>query len=189
MSDIIYLENEIWKPVAGYDGLYEIINTGRVKYPCKKIKRYWRGRHQTFRRKEKITVGHVNRKGYLEIKLQKGAIKKPCRVHRLVAQAFIPNPNNLPQINHKDGDKKNNKATNLEWCDNSHNIKHAYENRLMDRRGEKQNTCKIKESDVLEIRDFYSKNPTAFLRVYAEKLNITRNTVSNIIKRNIWKHI
>lgn len=184
-------EIEIWKPIIGYELLYEVSNFGRIKYPNKSIVRRRKNSSEKTSqfRKEKFSVGYTNKKGYLNIKLQDGSSLKSVRVHRLVAIHFIPNPLNLPQVNHKDTNKKNNRVDNLEWCDNSHNIKHAYAHGLLSRKGERQNTCKIKEADVLEVREFYSQNPKALRKIYAEKLNITQTTICNIIHRKIWKHI
>ena len=93
---------EIWKPVVGYEGLYEISNMGRVK----SIKF----------NKEKILSLQKDKYGYLRSGLRKMGKLKNCFVHRLVAEAFIPNPNNLPIVNHKDENKQNNCVENLEWC-------------------------------------------------------------------------
>ena len=68
----------------------------------------------------------MGNKGYYVISLVKNKIKKQLRIHRLVAQAFIPNPDNLPQVNHKDGNKQNNCVDNLEWCTGKHNIKESW---------------------------------------------------------------
>lgn len=184
-------EIEIWKPIIGYELLYEVSNFGRIKYPNKSIVRRRKNSSEKTSqyRTEKFSIGHTTKKGYLSIKLQNGFSLKSIVVHRLVAIHFIPNPDNLPQVNHKDGNKKNNNVDNLEWCDNSHNIKHAYAHGLLSRKGEKQNTCKIKESDVLELRDFYLKNPNSLLKVYAKKLNISTTSVCRIIKRKSWTHI
>ena len=101
---------EIWKPIEGYNGLYQVSNMGRVKSL---------GNNKT--RKEKILKLHSDKDGYLKVQLHKEGKKKNYLIHRLVAQAFIDNPNNLPQVNHKDEDKTNNCAENLEYCDSSYN--------------------------------------------------------------------
>ena len=99
--------NEIWKDILGYEGLYQVSNLGRVK-----SLKYG---------KEKILKPRKNTKGYLSIKLYKNGLKKTYYVHRLTAQTFIPNPNDLTEINHKDEDKENNRVENLEWCDRKYN--------------------------------------------------------------------
>lgn len=108
---------EIWKEIEGYEGLYEISNLGRVKSL----------------KGNKIRKPAKERCGYLFIALSKNNIKKQYKVHRLVAQAFIDNPNNYPIINHKDEDKTNNKVENLEWCDHKYNSNYgtAIQRRLL----------------------------------------------------------
>ena len=103
---------EIWKDIEGYEGLYQISNLGRVKsFPRK-------GTHTT---KERIIKFAKSNKGYLIAILKNNDVQKAFSVHRLVAKAFIPNPNNLPQVNHKDENKENNNVNNLEWCNNWYN--------------------------------------------------------------------
>lgn len=101
---------EIWKDVKGYEGLYQISNTGRIKS--------LNYRHTG---KEKILRPDTTKKGYLRVALCKDGKIKNFRINRLVALHFIPNPNNLPQVNHKDEDKTNNYVENLEWCSIKYN--------------------------------------------------------------------
>lgn len=102
--------NEIFKDVTGYEGLYQISNLGRVK---------------SLKYDKFMTPAISN--GYQRIGFTKNSIKKFYRVHRLVAQAFIPNPDNKPFVNHKDGVRDNNVVDNLEWCTISENEQHKYE--------------------------------------------------------------
>lgn len=109
------MEKEIWKDIEGYEGLYQVSNYGKVKRLKRKIK------NQYIFKYEKITnnilKGHKIQKGYIQVRLiNQNGESKSFLIHRLVAQAFIPNPNNYPQINHKDENKENNKVDNLEWC-------------------------------------------------------------------------
>ena len=112
--------NEIWKPVVGFEGLYEVSSLGRIKSLSKYT--YSKGYPQL--RKEKILSPCKTGKyrNYLTVKLND---RHNYKVHRLVAEAFIPNPENKPQINHIDGNTGNNIVTNLEWCTNDENQKHA----------------------------------------------------------------
>lgn len=97
---------EIWADIEGYDGKYQVSSWGRVRGA--------RG----------IMKPYENHKGYLKIGLIKDGVKTKHRVNRLVAQAFIPNFRNYPEVNHKDGNKKNNSVTNLEWVTGKQNREH-----------------------------------------------------------------
>lgn len=102
-------ETEYWSPVRGYIGFYEISKNGEVR----SVKR--RGTNGKYLKTK------VNNKGYLTVKLCKGEHTKDVLVHRIVAEAFLSNPYNLPCVNHKDENKENNFVGNLEWCDYSYN--------------------------------------------------------------------
>ena len=105
---------EIWKDIEGYEGLYQVSNLGRVR----SVDRYDGLNHFL---KGKIKKQTKDKTGYFTTHLWKDGKNKCCKVHRLVAQAFLDNPNNLLQVNHKDEDKTNNRVNNLEWCDAVHN--------------------------------------------------------------------
>jgi len=116
------------RPVKGYEGLYAITEDGRVySYPKPTNNRYLSGRwlkpSVASRSMSTKTTGGT---GYHTVQLFKDKKMKVIAVHRLVADAFIPNPDGLPQINHKNMDKGNNSVSNLEWCDNSYNQKHRH---------------------------------------------------------------
>ena len=101
------MKKEYWKPVVGYEGLYEVSNWGRVK--------------SLKFGKERILKQNQCMNGYYYVGLSKNGILKRYSVHRLVAEAFIPNLDNLPQVNHKDENKLNNVVSNLEWCTYKYN--------------------------------------------------------------------
>lgn len=108
---------EIWKDIVGYEGKYMISNMGNVK-----SLNYKRSN------KEKILKPFKNKDGYLIVGLCINGKKTNFQIHRLVAEIFIPNPNNLPQVNHKDENKLNNSVDNLEWCSVSYNINYGNRN-------------------------------------------------------------
>ena len=120
---------EIWKDIKGYEGLYQVSNKGRIK-------------SLNYRRtgKEGILKGVPTKYGYLMVTLyKKGEKPEHFSVHRLVAEAFIPNHDNLPEVNHIDENKENNHVKNLEWCDRKYNMNYGTRNERasVSRKGEK----------------------------------------------------
>lgn len=109
---------EIWRDVPGYEDKYEVSNIGRVK-SCSRTRK---GKEDSIATvKERILKQKTDKDGYKEVGLCRDGKLKYFRVHRLVATAFIPNPLNLPLINHKDENPANNTVENLEWCDFTYN--------------------------------------------------------------------
>ena len=113
---------EEWMNIEGYEGLYQVSNEGRVKSLQREIV-YKDGRKKVL--EEKILHNFLSDLGYYHVMLSKDGMSKRYKVHRLVAKAFIPNPNNLPIINHKDENPKNNVADNLEWCTQGYNVRYG----------------------------------------------------------------
>lgn len=113
---------EIWKDIKNYEGLYQISNLGNVRSLDRKVNSIYGYRNI----KGKILKPLETNSGYYRVDLKKEQKNNYVLIHRLVAETFIPNPNNLPNINHKDNNPKNNSITNLEWCTQSYNIKYSY---------------------------------------------------------------
>jgi hypothetical protein len=127
LSEIMH-NTEIWISVVGYEGMYEVSSHGRVK----SLPRMARLNYRPRKLKERILRPGLSGNGYETVVLYKPGHRQSHCIHRLVAEAFIPNPMRYAEVNHKDGEKLNCNVTNLEWCTSSYNTKHAYQTGLID---------------------------------------------------------
>jgi hypothetical protein len=118
---------EVWKPICGYENHYEISESGIVRSIERKVS--WFKGSRTI--KSRIIQSRINNRGYMELRLSKNGIAKSKFSHILTAIAFVPNPDNKPEVNHLDGDKLNNHYTNFSWVTHSENIQHAYDTGLI----------------------------------------------------------
>lgn len=161
---------EIWKDVIGYEGLYKISNLGRVK-----------------NRFDLILKPNTTR-GYKIVSLSKNNTQKTYKLHSLVALNFLgKRAKGGLQVNHIDGNKLNNKVSNLEYVTRSKNVKHAYSLGLMDKRGHKNCKAKLSVIEVLEIRNRYIRGES--ISEIAKDYSIHICNVRRIINRTTWKHI
>lgn len=119
------MEKEIWKAVVGFEGYYEVNNLNKVR----SIDRYVEHPRGDLKLKGRILKQQIDRNGYLFVSLCKNGKAKHYFVHRLVAEAFIPNPHNLPMVNHKDENPLINRPENLEWCDVKYNNNYGTRNK------------------------------------------------------------
>lgn len=129
---------EIWKSVPGYDEFYEVSNKGNVRSKERKVRANIRNVKERLI-KGKMLKKNLKKNGYYTVDLSKNAKTKTVSVHRLVALAFIPNPNNLPVVNHKNGIKTDNRVENLEWTTHASNHQHAEAIGLRENVGQYQN--------------------------------------------------
>jgi len=164
---------EEFKNIHIGNGEYQISNTGRLK--------------RIYKNHERISsITKTTRKGYLRTCLCIDGVGNSQFIHRLVATAFIPNPNNYDFVNHIDGCKTNNNVENLEWCTNYQNIEHAMKNGLT-LKGIKSPNCKLNDDLVRIIRERYENGATQ--KGMAREYGVGKTTIYNIIHRNKWKHI
>lgn len=173
---------EVWKDIPGYEGLYQVSTTGRIKAleRMRKNKRF---------RKEYILKNHDYENGYKKITLCDNSMKtKRFFVHRLVAMTFIENPNHLPIVNHKDENPSNNNVDNLEWCTYQYNV--TYGNRMSKVSGENNKQHKLTKRQVEEIRNKYIFGKYGNGQVtLAKQYGVSRVTIQRIIKGKKWKSI
>lgn len=168
------MKKEIWKAVKGYEGWYEVSNLGRVR-SVERIVYY--SNNKIYLCKSRIRKPNKVRGGYLTCDLWKNSKHKTFAVHRLVAQAFLPNPDNLPQVNHRDEDKTNNHVSNLEWCDGKYNVNYGT---AIQRSAEKRlNSPKLSKPVLqldLETNQIIAEYPSA--RGAERQLKISNSSIS-----------
>src|SRR3990167_6659485 len=174
---------EIWKDIKGYEWFYQVSNLGGVKSLSRLIKRkVWTPYNG------KALKGHNDKDGYLKVLIRNNEIVKYLFIHRLVAISFMENQYNKPQVNHIDGNKKNNVVENLEWCSAHENRLHAYKIGLQSKVGEKHHMVKLKEKNIFKIRNLFASGKMK-QREIAQNFNVTPHTISDIHTRRSWTHL
>lgn len=179
------MTEEIWKDVAGFEGYYQISNFGRVR-SLDRIK------CDGIRMKGRIKKTHLDSCGYEMVQLRKDGAIKHMSIHRLVATAFIPNPNNLPQVNHIDEVRNHNTIDNLEWCSvvYNQNYGHRKEKASANSSGEKNSNHRLTEKDVLSIREKYIPgHPQYGVQALADQYGMKYVTICKIVQKRLWKNI
>jgi predicted DNA-binding protein YlxM (UPF0122 family) len=185
MVDETNFEGEIWKEIPEFEGFYEASTHGRIK-SLDRVKFLKNN-------KEKVLVGKilsdVRSEWYGKVTLYMLDEKFQFNTHRLIAKTFIPNPDNLPEVNHKDGIKSNNHVDNLEWCTHKENSEHALINNLFKpKSGIESGNAKLTDVQVIEMRNLYYKGNMTLLEL-RDKYSIAYGAIYNIIKGRNWKHI
>lgn len=165
--EVINSEGEIWNPLVSYEGLYEVSNFGRVKSLKRQV--------GTIMFPSVLLVILDGSHGYSHVSLSKEGCRKRVMVHRLVAMAFIPNPENKPHVNHLDSNRKNNHVDNLEWCNQKENMQHALKHGNFSHEHRQK---KISQYDLNGnfIRDYDS------IKEATLKYNLTRGQINRRIK-------
>jgi len=180
---------EIWENV-NLDGCrdnYKISTNGIVKSIKRKC--FIKNSNKWRTVPEKILSLKEDKDGYLCLHLSSNIKNWYGSLHRLLALTFIPNPLNLPQVNHKDGNKLNNKLENLEWVTAKQNIQHAVDTGLnISVKGEKRAFAKMTDKLVLEARKRYKEENISLVKL-AKDYSISPQTLHDIVKGNKWKHL
>lgn len=173
--------DEVWKDIDGFEGVYQISNLGRVK----SLRRYRKSKlGKNVLIEETILNGAVDAYGYKIIGLSKNGKSHRKKIHRLIAEAFIPNSENKPQINHIDGDKLNNSIENLEWCTSSENNLHKARNLGV---GKTRDRVKSREPVLMLARNGYIYGRFDSISEASAKTGICSNDILRVCKRNKYK--
>lgn len=161
-----------WKPVCGYEGYYDVSSDGRIL---------------SLRRGAELKFGNCG-DGYLGVNLSVNGVRRGFSVHRLVAQAFIPNPDGKPQVNHKNGDKTDNRVDNLEWVSASENSLHSVRiGHSKHPKGEASPRAKHSEAIIREAKRLFSAGASAY-RV-AKTLGLSQWTAGDVKSGKCWAHV
>ena len=185
-------ESEEWKDVVGYEGLYQCSNLGRVKSYDKTVNNHTGMKFIP----GKILHGNLTDEGYRNINLTKDKKNKVLKLHRIIAQTFIPNPENKPEVNHKNLNKDDNQVKNLEWATRKENCHHAWENRYSKTgqdirnkpRGEKCVHSKLSERQVGGIRSAHKRYGIGY-QTLSKLCGVSATTIKKVIENKIWSHI
>jgi hypothetical protein len=172
---------EIWKDISDYHGIYQVSSCGQIR-SLDHFDKYGR------LKKGRILKQTKDKGDYLVVNLYRNGKLTKGKVHRLVALTFIPNPNNLPEVNHKDGNKSNNYLSNLEWCTSKENSDHKINVLGKHNRGKRPGKVEYTEKEVREIKVLLKEG---FLsqRDIAKLYGISKSTINNINTGKMWSFI
>jgi DNA-binding transcriptional regulator YiaG len=173
---------EVWKDVKGYEGAYQVSNHGNVRSLDRYVNSHKDGIGKRLTKGKNIKQ-QKDRKGYIYVHLSLQGKGKNKKMHRLVAEAFCRKNKDANMVNHKDGNKENNRADNLEWTLIEDNIKHAIASGLRNISGQNARDNILTEEDVMNIRDNHEESYTEL----ASKYGVSKSTIADIKKFRSWK--
>ena len=182
--DLVW-KNEEWKDIPNYEGIYQVSDLGRIKSLSGLLATKSGVIKQRY---NKIMSQIIKSNGYLSIMFSVNSNQKRFHVHRLVAISFISNPENKPEVNHKNCIKTHNYKMNLEWNTVQENTDHAVLNNL-NCKGEKAPWSKLTSTKIIAIRRLYKINPYFNKTNVAKKLGVKDTTIHKIIRNQRWKHL
>lgn len=164
-----------WEAVKGFEAYYQVSPLGFV---------------YSIRNKRLISPYIRPSDGYIQIEFNVNGVASKHLVHRLVAEAYIPNPDNLPCVNHKDGNKWNNQVSNLEWCTYSENMEHASKNNLLKTKGVNNPASKLTEETVRYIKSVYRKGDREFgSSALGKRFGVDHKVIWSIVNGKTWREV
>ncbi len=175
-----------WRDVKGYEGIYKVSSAGQVK----SLERWSLRRGRKYQKlKERPIKIWKDTRGYPQLYLCREGKKSPVSVHRLVAIAFIPNPEGKRTVNHKNGKVDDNRVLNLEWMSQSENNQHAHDNGLMNiRRGETHPKAKLTQGKANEIRKLFTQDKKMYsVKKLAQQFRVHEGTIRQVLYNKTWK--
>lgn len=176
---------EQWKDVLGYEGRYQVSDQGRVKSLAREITRVRYGKPYAVQWPEKIVAPKVTEAGYWGLTLHKEGTRSTVLVHRLVALAFIPNPLNLPEVDHEDSDPSHARKENLSWVTGLKN-KQLMVTRGRSSKGQKNGRAKLTEESVRKARQRVESGEGC--KAVGQSLGVSDTAIRLAVKRVTWRH-
>jgi hypothetical protein len=181
-----FCEAEEWRDIPGQEGYYQVSNFGRIKTVSRRVE----SRPQVYITiPEKIRKIGIDSNGYSYVNFSKLGKQTTGFLHRCIAMAFIPNPENKKEVNHIDGNKQNNDISNLEWNTPLENSTHAWNMGLKTHFGENSNKCKFSDQTVEAIRQMKSDNPTMTTAIIGKIFGVSQNHVSLLLSNKTRKRL
>lgn len=177
---------EAWVDISGFEDIYQVSNFGRVRSLDRLVQD--KDLRKSRMLKGRVLKGKVTKPGYVEVGLRD--LNKKVHfllIHRIVAKAFIPNPEGKPQVNHLNGIKNDNRSSNLEWSTHKENVQHALLNGLT-KVGEDSTSSKLTNEEVLEIRSLFRTKKYTFSEL-GRMFNVDSAGIGRIVKGLTWKHL
>jgi len=181
---MVHAEN--WKDIPDYEGFYQASDLGNIKSISRKV--YIPKRNIYRQQQEIILTYNPYSKRYPRVSLHKNSEVEIKLIHTIIGLLFVPNPKNLPFLNHINGIKTDPRACNLEWCSHLENMQHAFRTGLVPN-GERNHKAKLTNNNVRAIKRLLKNNPKANQSAIARKYGVVRSVINAIVKNRKWIYV
>lgn len=181
------MQEEIWKDYPQYPERYQVSDHGNVRNKPFMKQSTNKGGPYSFLTKQKQLIPLLNDDGYWQLRLQVDGVKFTRKIHRMVAETFLENPENLPSVNHKNSSRQDNSVDNLEWCTERYNVQHGYDSGSNSNAGEKHPRALLNNEIVLNIRELEIEGLTC--KEISDRLDFKYHTIHKVLHRKNWKNV